>query len=211
MLPDDGQFSSSPVPSVFTGGRALPVRDVVDYELGGVALNDASQGLMLQMWRAQIVDDNKIVLDAQNVPEATIINGINITEVSFSFDRNMNPAVAYVEDGVAKLYWYDSTLPGMTTTVYPDIVTPRLSHDDKRDLQSAISDVIFAYLRNEGGENRVFYRQQRDRYTIEYDPTAALEPSIRDDYRAQVAASPGLIKIGMSRQNRFQFMFRNPE
>ena len=146
------------------------------------------------MWRAQIVNDSKIVLDAESVPQFTIITGNNITEVSFSFDRNMNPAIAYVEDGTAKLYWYDSALPGMTTSIFPGIVTPRLSHDDKRDLQSAISDVIFAYMKS----GNLYMRMQRDRYSVEY-------------LLAEDIDSPGLIKIGMSRQNRFQFMFRNPE
>lgn len=193
MLPDDGQLSSSPVQGVLTGGRALPVRNEVDYEIGGSALNDSAQGLMVQVWRARIVNKTDIVLDAENVAESTIITGTNITEVSFSFDRNMNPAIAYVESGVAKLYWYDSTLPGMTTTIFAGIVTPRLSHDDKRDLQSSISDVIFAYLK--GGD--LCYRQQRDRYQTEY-------------VLAQNVDSPGLIKIGMSRQLRMQFLLRYP-
>jgi len=122
----------------------------------------------------------------------------------------MRPAIAYVEDGTPKLNWYDTTIPGQTTTSYPGIVTPRVSLDDKRMLQSQISDVIFAYIRSEGGQNRIFYRQQRDRYTIEYDPTEDLDPATRAEYRAMVDESPGLIKIGMNRQLRMQFMFRNP-
>lgn len=193
MLPDDGLLSIVPVPAVFTGGRALPVRNEVDYELGGTALNDPSGGLQVQMWRARIIGKADIVLDAENVPASTIIAGTNITEVSFSFDRNMNPAIAYVEDGTAKLYWYDTIAAAMTTTNFPGIITPRLSHDDKRDLQSAISDVIFAYLK----DGDLCYRQQRDRYQTEY-------------VLAENVDSPGLIKIGMSRQLRMQFLLRNP-
>lgn len=193
MLPGDGLLSSTPVPSVFTGGRALPVRNEVDYELGGTALNDPSGGLQVQMWRARIIDKADIVLDAENVAASTIITGTNITEVSFTFDRNMNLAVAYVEDGTPKLYWYDTIALAMTTTNFPGIITPRLSHDDKRNLQSAISDVIFAYLK----DGDLCYRQQRDRYQTEY-------------VLAQNVDSPGLIKIGMSRQLRMQFLLRSP-
>lgn len=217
MLPDD-LFSSEPIYDVFVGGRSLPVKNELDYETGGFALQDPSRGLQCNIWRTRILNNKtEIVLDAQprtaegqHVAPETIITGANITEVSTSFDQNMRPVIAYVEDGTPKLYWYDTAIPGQTTTSYPGIITPRLSLDDKRALQSQISDVIFAYMREEGGENRLFYRQQRDRYTIEYDPTEDLDPSVRDEYRAMVAASPGLIKIGMNRQLRMQFMFRNP-
>lgn len=194
MLPDN-ELSSSPVPAVFIGGRALPVRDTVDYELGGIALNDPSEGLQYQIWRARIESEGaEIIIDAQNVDPFVLIAGVNITEVSISFDQNMNPVVAYVEDGTPKLYWYDSTVPGMVTTSFADIVTPRVSMDDKRKSQSQNNDVIFAYMKN----SNLYMRMQRDRYSVEY-------------LLAEDIDSPGLIKIGMSRQNRFQFMFRNPE
>lgn len=217
MLPEN-KLSTNPIEATFLGGRSLPVRKELDYEVGGFAIQDPSRGLQCNIWRARILNEKtEIVMDAnpytaegQYVAAFSIISGTEITEVSISFDQNMRPVIAYVEAGVAKLYWYDSAIPGQTTTIYPGYITPRVSLDDKRALQSQVSDVIFAYIREEGGENRLFYRQQRDRYTIEYDPTEDLDPSIRDEYRAMVAASPGLIKIGMNRQLRMQFMFRNP-
>lgn len=200
-------FSSKILEAPYIGGRALPVRDITDYETGGVAVNDPSEGLQYQIWRARILENNSIiVLDAENIPEFTIIQGANITEVSLTFDSNMNPAIAYVEDGLPKFYWFD-TLAGMqVTTDYPGIVTPRVSLDDKRPMQSAIRDVIFTYIR----DGQVYYRQQRDRYTIEYDPTENLSPEIRDEYRAMVAASPGIIKCGMMRNLRFGWLFETP-
>jgi len=216
-MPDD-VFSSLSIDAAFLGGRSLPVKNELDYESGGFAIQDPSRGLLCNIWRARILNDKtEIVLDArassadgQSVSPFVAITGVNITEVSISFDQNMRPAIAYVEDGTPKLNWYDTTIPGQTTTSYPGIVTPRVSLDDKRMLQSQISDVIFAYIRSEGGQNRIFYRQQRDRYTIEYDPTEDLDPATRAEYRAMVDESPGLIKIGMNRQLRMQFMFRNP-
>lgn len=194
MALPDGVLSTEPVEAPFLGGRALPVTDIRDYETGGIALQDPSQGLLVQTWRARILNNNTdIVVDADSVAETTLISGTNITEVSLAFDSNMNPAVAYVEDGTAKLYWFDSTLPGQTTTEFPGIVTPRVSLDDKRPLQSAIRDVIFAYLR----DGNLYYRQQRDRYLTEY--------LLQED-----VGSPGLIKIGMNRQLRFQFLLRFP-
>lgn len=205
MLPQN-TLSTEPLPSVFEGGRALTVSNIIDYETGGVGLNDPSQGLQVQTWRARIIDGTDIVLDSGAVTPFTLITGVNITEVSFSFDRNMNPAVAYVEDGLPKLYWYDSTLARMTTTEYPDIITPRLTHDDRRESQSIISDVIFAYIR----DGALYYRQQRDRYAVEIDPTEELDEPEKTDYRSLIASSPGLIKIGMGNRLRLQFMLHNP-
>lgn len=204
MLPQN-ILSATPIESGFIGGRSLPVRDVVDYEVGGIAIQDPSKGLLYQYWRARILNNaSDIVLDAEHVAPFTIISGNNITEVSLSFDRNMRPVIAYVENGTAKLNWYDTEQGRQTTTDYPGIVTPRVSHDDKRQLQSLVSDVIFAYIRDGG----LYYRQQRDRFQVEIDPTEdMLEPN-RAAIRAQIAASAGLVKIGLNRQLRMQFMLK---
>ncbi|MCO1337134.1 hypothetical protein MO867_22680, partial [Microbulbifer sp. OS29] len=103
----------------------------------------------------------------------------------------MRPVIAYVEAGTAKLYWYDSSAGAQTTSTWPGIITPRLTLDDKRSTQTSASDVIFAYLNN----GHLYYRQQRDRYEIEY----RLQENVN---------SPGLIKIGMNRQFRLQFLLK---
>lgn len=193
MLPQN-TLSTDPVNAVFLGGRSLPVRDLVDYEDGGIALQDASRGLLYQTWKAEVINGEKIILSAESGFKLTAIAGINITEVSFTFDQNMRPIIVYVEEGVAKLRWFDSAIAQFITTPYPEIITPRLALDDKRSGQSAISDVIFAYLRN----GNLYYRQQRDRYSIER-------------LLASDVNSPGIIKIGMSRQYRLQFLMKVPE
>ncbi|WP_299589679.1 hypothetical protein, partial [uncultured Microbulbifer sp.] len=174
---------------------ALPVRAITDYERGGIALQDPSRGLNVQTWRARVLEDGRaIVLDAQQVRASTVITGVNITEVSLAFDQNMRPVIAYVESGTAKLYWYDSSQDAQVTTSWPGFITPRVSLDDKRQLQSSVSDVIFAYLK----DGNLYHRQQRDRYGTEY-------------LLASNVNSPGLVKIGMSRNLRFQFLLKSPE
>ncbi|WP_444922937.1 hypothetical protein ACJJH9_12200 [Microbulbifer sp. DLAB2-AF] len=93
-----------------------------------------------------------------------------------------------------KLYWYDSSQGAQITTDWPGIVTPKVSLDDARSTQSAVSDVIFAYLKN----GNLYHRLQRDRYGNEY-------------LLASDVNSPGLIKIGMNWQFRFQFLLKSPE
>jgi len=101
----------------------------------------------------------------------------------------MNVALAFVQGGESKFYWYDSNLGAMTVTNFgSSVITPRVSHDDKRDMQSASSDVILAYVKN----SSLYFRMQRDRYQIEY--------------LLKSGDCKGLIKIGMNSKLRLQFL-----
>lgn len=166
-----------------------------DYELGGVALNDPSQGLEAQAWTCWAVQSlagfeiRVSWLDGSN--ESTLLTVPDVEALSFAFDRNMNPAVAWMEDGVCKLWWFDSTISGYTITTFAGATQPRLGLDDKREGASARSDVILGYVRG----SSLYYRQQRDRYTVE---------------RLLVAdvGARQLRNIGMNSRLRFQFELR---
>ena len=194
MMPDN-VLSTAPAPASFFGARALPVTRLVDYEDGGRAIQDPSAGLLFQRWRARLFNegeaDSFVVLDARDVPEFVWLTVPNMTEISFTFDANMQPAVAYVANGQAFLSWFDS-VPGqyVTTPLGAGIITPRVTLDDKRLVGSngyQQSDVILGYIRN----GNLYYRQQRDRYTVE----RLLKESVKP-----------LIKIGFTRGLRLQYM-----
>lgn len=194
MMPDNS-LSSEIVSSRFVGAKSLSVTKTIDYEDGGIDIQDITQGLMFQRWRARLfragTDESYIMLDAPNVPEFVALTVPNMTEMSFSFDQSMRAAIAYVQAGVAKLWWYDTTIPGMTTTeIGAGVVTPRLSFDDKRTIGSQsflVSDLILAYV----NDDNLYMRMQRDRFEVEYLLEEGVTP---------------LIKIGMNRGLRLQFM-----
>jgi len=172
LAPDDGPWISS----------------MVDYELGGAALNDPSQGLTVKPWRLRVVG-NDVRIDAiPTVSEVTLFTAPGITEASLAFDQNMRPIVAYVQSGVAKLWWYD-TLAQTTvvTELGADVLTPRVTLDDKRPWQVAASDVILAYVRN----NNLYFRAQRDRFGVEY--------LLRENIDGL------LLRVGMNNQRRLMF------
>lgn len=186
MLPDN-VLSTTSIPATFSGPRGLPVTKVVDYEYGGIALNDPSQGHLYQIWRTRLIGD-EVLVDALEVPEFVLYTATGLSEINLTFDQNMRPILAFVKDGRAYLRWYDSDVGAQViTALATDVITPRVTLDDKRPLQSAVSDVILGYVR--GGFLRT--RIQRDRFTIEY---------------THAAVPAGLIKIGMSSQLRLQFM-----
>ena len=193
-MPGDS-LSLSPVPRPFIGARSLPITPIVDYEDGGIAINDASQGLLYQRWRAILFrpgePDSYVQLDAREVEPFTLVELPNVTEISISFDQLMRPTLAFVRNGVAYLRWFDS-VPGeyVTDEIGAGILTPRVTMDDKRFIASEgyqLSDVILAYIRN----GNLYYRQQRDRFTIERLLAENVKP---------------LIKIGFTRGLRLQYM-----
>lgn len=189
-LPGD-VLSSTPVPGYFLGARAQVFPDCIDYADGGVGIQDPSLGLNYQTWTAEIVKGSvkdRIILYAPTHPATTVYTGDDLTEVSLAFDQNMNMCVAFVEAGMAKLLWYDTTVQELVVTeLGSDVTHPRVALDDTREFNRANSDIILAYLKN----GALYYRQQRDRYQIE----------------RQLSPGPwiALKRIGMGSGLRFQF------
>ncbi len=166
---------------------------LLDYELGGVGLNDSSQGLRVQTWTLFLNGDD-VIVSAPAYPQTILFTRSGITELSLAFDQNMNPFVAFVENDVAKWWWFDTAIPGTTFSTLPaDSRTPRCCLDDKRETQTNSSDIILAYITV---NDELKFRMQRDRYGV--------------DYLLQAGVIGRLIKVGMSTVNRLQFEIQDP-
>lgn len=184
MALPDLVFATQSIPAVFIGGRAFPVQKHIDYEWGPIAISDPSRGSMYQIWRARM-ENNFVYLSAPNVPEFVLLDLPNVTEISFTFDQNGRHIFVYVQADVVKMHWYDTALGDYTTTVFSgDLITPRITLDDKREMQRGISDVVLFYVkpvRNEQDviiDGALYMRMQRDRYLIEYQMATSLTGGI---------------------------------
>lgn len=187
MLPDN-ELSSTPMPSMIIGGRSISAYITEDYEDGGIALNDPSEGLSYQIWHGFLEGDN-IYVEASNTAKTLVYSGSFITEISFTFDQNMRIVIAFVQEDIAKLYWYDSTIEDYTTTIFEDgAFSPKVFLDDKRDSQIPVSDVILFYMNMQ----YLCCRNQRDRYGICYELAA------RGSYKIN--------KVGMGKNLRIQII-----
>jgi hypothetical protein len=165
--------------------------DLTDFELGGVALNDASQGSEVQAWALTYADPDIIVTPETIGDPSTVIQVAGCTEISLAFDQNMQPLIAYVVGGQAKFYWFDSLLEDFTTSdLEANALSPRCGLDDKRFLQTGTSDVILAYIL----DTKLVYRQQRDRYGIVRELYGGLD-------------NETLYTVGMNTGNQFQFSY----
>jgi len=159
------ELSSTPQPAPFTFPFS---RDdaLTDFEFAGVGIQDPSQGLDVQMWKLRYLEETgEFMLSAPNYPETSQFVRFNVSYVSLSFDSNMNPFISFTEAGVSTFWWFD-TVPQaqiFSNNIIPTSSSPYATLDDTRPLQNTARDNLLFYVR--GGS--LYYRQQRDRYTIE--------------------------------------------
>lgn len=191
MMPDDVLSTT-----VVSGNYLFPDNSssskTVDYELGGVALRDPSQGSMVKVWTANLYIDGSdigsVYIGAADVPETLQFSGFGITEISLAFDQNMNPFIGFVQSGAARFWWFDPTVNEQVfSDLPPGTGAPKATLDDKRPNEQSVSDIIMAYTRS----NNLYFRMQRDRYEVEY--------LLKTGVTGQV------LKVGMNDRNRLQF------
>jgi hypothetical protein len=188
MLPNN-RASTVDISSRFLSTDEKASSRTVDWERGGVAINDASQGLDVQDWKLHL-SFNNLILTPSDVGEPTVVyTASGLTDIALAFDLNMRPVLAAAQAGSLWLRWYDSTVSAYRVDTFGVGASPKLALDDRRPSRSGIADVILAYIR----DGALYYRQQRDRYLTERMLVDGLDSKLV------------LKTIGMSRQWRMQF------
>lgn len=188
MLPND-TLSSAPVFAPFIQSKVATTKRT-DYELGGVAVGDPSGGLSAQLWSARYVGGQIVVEDAAGA-QGFALTAAGVTKLSLAFDQNMRVNLAYQTAAGTYLRWFDTSINDFAITLFADARNPALTLDERRDELLNNSDVIFAYQKADGG---LYYRQQRDRYDVEYL------------LRADTGAAQ-LIAVATNKAYRLQFAF----
>ena len=126
MIPEN-RASTAPVPSALLAPDDIERTDRrVDFEMGGVAIGDTSLGVQVRHWRAWVADDTVRVLAPwpELTPITALFSAAGVSELSLAFDQLMHPTIAFVQDGLAKLYWYDTLAGAQVTTDYPGVTSP---------------------------------------------------------------------------------------
>lgn len=181
MLPSNDLLNVRTAPFLVPDRAEL----LIDYEWGGVDLNDTSLGLNHQIWTSNYQNDD-VILSAGAIKHI-IFTAPNLIALSFAFDFNMQPIMTYViKDIGTYLRWYDAlNNEWINEYLGEEYRTPQLSLDDFRQSQRNNADVIFAYVKN----GLLCIRLQRDRFAIEYP----------------LQTSSELYQIGMMQNYRFGF------
>jgi hypothetical protein len=184
-------LSTNPNPTAYLPPDDRARTDLTDFELGGIALNDPTEGSEFQTWALTYADPDIIVTPETVGSPSTVIQVAGCTEISLAFDQNMQPLIAYVVGGQAKFYWFDTLLADFTTTdLEANALSPRCGLDDKRFLQTGTSDVILAYIL----DGKLVYREQRERYSTPHELASGFD-------------NETLYRVGMNVLNYFQFSY----
>lgn len=177
----------------------LPTSSTTSEALGGIGLSDPTRGLQYQNWSGYVSDvglsTSSVYLSAPNTVDTFIFSSPGIIWMRFTFDQNMHPFVSFYDGALSRYFWWDPTIPGNTITPLPAGPTyPSCMLDDTRAIETRVgtSDIILGYVNN----NNLCYRQQRDRYGIEYVLYSGINNLI---------SNPFVNKIGMNNNYRLQF------
>lgn len=197
MLPEN-RLSTTPMLNGYLKPDGARKSITKDKEYGGIHLQDSTRGLFYQIWSFEIFG-TQVLVSADNYIKAVLFTHSSIIkEISCTFDQNMNPCVAFVDElEVAWLYWFDTqqndqVFSNMNTDLDmgEDVVSPRVCLDDKRQTQSATSDIILSYIKN----RTLYMRRQRDRFGTAFLLAYRVNAKILD--------------VGMNRSNRLQFKLK---
>lgn len=171
MLPE-ARLSTTPVIAQFKSADALARGRLQDFEQGGIAIGDPTQGLEVQAWEIGLLG-NAVRVRPEGGAWTTIFTASDVTSLSLTFDQNMNPTVAFTAGGVCKLRWYDPTpaVEDWVITSYPGTRDIRICLDDKREGLRDLSDILVFYLKDAPSvqPQSLYMRLQRDRYGVEYN------------------------------------------
>lgn len=190
------EFTPSPVVAAFLPPLTDTYNALTMRATGGVALNDGSQGREVQFWTVSYDGTNINVSDATGTVRFQLLAD-GILSVCLAFDSNMAVALSYMRSDGGYLYFFNAVSNSYQTNHYADITSCRVVVDKTTTFFEGQSDVIFGYVSN--GGSSVHWRQQRDRYAIEYNVPSEADPSITID-------NP-LIRLGPTEANRLQFEF----
>lgn len=122
--------------------------------------------------------------------EYTILENLfKVSEISFTFDKQMLPIVAYIQEKVCKIYFFDSSLNTYNTIEIPEAVTPKVALNSIRTFHIEDSNVVLGYVKN---EKLLCIRLQQDRYSKEI---------VVKEFANKIK----LFNIGYADTNRFQY------
>lgn len=126
---------------------------------------------------------------APNVKYNIFTNVFGITELSFTFDKQMLNVVSYTRDNACSLYFFDSSENAYVTIAIPAAKNPKVALNSIHFSHIKDSNVVLGYVKD---RKTLCIRLQSDRYQKEYI-VKKFETTIK------------LYNIGYADTNRFQY------
>lgn len=159
--------STSPVQAPWLYRIRSRKEPLIDFERGGVALDDPSQGLDGYDWTVKYDQaDSGVYLWREDLGESSkvkILTKPGIVRICLAFDQNMRTHLAWEDStGAVVLRRYDGST--MVETTIPNAKSPCLTLDIHQLEFISNSDILLGY--NNGANLCV--RAQRDVYAVEH-------------------------------------------
>lgn len=191
MALPDNKLSTYEADEEFLPPDDLPYMPLNVSELGGVDLQNTSQGLVSNIWTLRYdMFTRGLILETRG-KYYEVIKDIEVPDsIDLAFDQNMNYAVCWSFGNTIQLRWFNPQVINFVTDTFTGVRDGHLTLDDKRIEFTNTSDIIFGYIKENGD---LCYRQQRDRFTVERVLKQNIPPECT------------LEKIGMTTGNRLKF------
>lgn len=179
-------FTAIPVHSQFMAPASDAYQALTMRATGGTAIGNGAAGREIQLWSVKYEGTNINVYDAAGVLSFTLVVS-GATSVCLAFDSNMAVTICYTKSDGSYLYFFNSQSGQFETLFLAGADTCRVAVDKASLFFNTNSDVLFVYSK----AGVLYWRQQRDRYTIERTVGA-------------VTGGQSLRRVGPNVENRLQ-------
>jgi hypothetical protein len=179
MAIPEGRLSTEVVEGNYLEPDGKPYKKLESWERGPLGITDTSLGLLYQNWvMTYDAGSGNMTVTPQTAGVPSVALTVpGVLQLNFTFDQNGRIAIAYSTAVSSYLYWYDSGLPGFTTTdLGATSLHPNIMLDDKREAEDSANDMLLWYCEDEGGGTfELFMLRQRDRFLTPISMATGLE------------------------------------
>lgn len=162
---------------------------LVDYEVGGIAINDPSQGLGGYDWTAEYdLADGWVYVwreDQGKASKVGVLQRPGIIRIGLAFDQNMRVHLCWTDSVGTFLWRYSADTGEMVAVQVAGASSPCITMDDHRPERVSDSDIILSYISG----TQLCFRVQRELYEVvhsaELGTTAELNASGMAGFRFQ--------------------------
>ena len=184
------QLSSTPVEGVAYKSNLSAYKGSV---FGGTEYGKFNGFVSLDNWMYSYTPNNGTLQvwkeNDEDVRYEIFTSIFGISEISFTFDKQMLPVASYMQNKLCYIYFFDSSLNSYNTLNIPNAISPKVALSSIHFSHVQDSEVILGYVTE---NKKLCIRLQKDRYSIEY-PIKIFDKKIK------------LYNIGYSNKNRFQY------
>ncbi|MCU7962423.1 hypothetical protein L5M28_07500 [Shewanella sp. SW32] len=195
MIPETGWSDDTQLKEYATYGIAKPQYssdNPFKLELGPEQLNTSGGNIKAAWWLFEF-NGSEVTASKYNGNDfelgSVVFSVTNIKRLSATFDQLGRPMVFYeTNSNELKLFWFDPVLVQNIITEFGVGNYPFATFDIRWDTSNPRSDVMLFYMRS----GAIYYRMQRDRYSIEYatpvvaDAVFIKEADMAVDYHLQL-------------------------